>query len=170
MAGAVPTLDFENRVVRENGARFVAGLDEAGRGSLAGPVVAAAVIFRLDDPDLAGILAGVDDSKRLTAVSRQTLYSIITQTALTFGIGICAATVIDQIGIIPATKQAMLTAVSQLTPAPDYLLIDGRIRLPQVNIPQKSHPLPRNQLSAATVKVYPSLRPQSWPKSPATKS
>lgn len=134
----MPTLDFENNVVGESGFTFVAGLDEAGRGALAGPVVAAAVILPLDAVDLLEILSEVDDSKRLTAVARQTLYSTITHTALTYGIGICAATVIDEIGIIPSTKQAMLTAVAQLTPQPDYLLIDGRIRLKTTPILQQS--------------------------------
>ncbi len=134
----MPTLDFENKVVGKNGFAFVAGLDEAGRGALAGPVVAAAVILPLDAVDLLEVLSGVDDSKRLTAVARQTHYTTITQTALTYGIGILDAKTIDQIGIIPSTKQAMLTAVAQLTPPPDYLLIDGRIRLKTTPIPQQS--------------------------------
>ncbi len=118
--------------------RHIAGLDEAGRGALAGPVVAAAVMLPLDNPDLELILWGVDDSKRVTAVYREELFEVVRQTAVSYGIAAVQAAVIDAIGIIPATKQAMRGALAQLNPAPDYLLIDGRIRLPTIPTPQRS--------------------------------
>ncbi len=116
----------------------IAGLDEAGRGALAGPVVAAAVILPLDDPDSLFQLEEVNDSKQLTAKQREALYPVITEYVLAFAVGAVPAQAIDLIGIIPATKQAMRTAVAQLSPAPDYLLIDGRIRLTTLNIPQQA--------------------------------
>ncbi|HFE67420.1 MAG TPA: ribonuclease HII [Chloroflexi bacterium] len=116
----------------------IAGLDEAGRGALAGPVVAAAVILPLDSPDSLYQLEEVNDSKQLTPKSREVLFSRITHHATAFAVGIVPAQTIDLIGIIPATKEAMRTAAAQLTTAPDYLLIDGRIRLTTLNIPQQS--------------------------------
>lgn len=117
---------------------YIAGLDEAGRGALAGPVVAAAVILPLDDQDSLDALTEVNDSKQLTPKRREILFSRITHHTTAFAVGILPAQTIDLIGIIPATKQAMRTAVAQLTPVPDYLLIDGRIRLTTLNIPQQS--------------------------------
>ncbi len=116
----------------------IAGLDEAGRGALAGPVVAAAVILPLDDADSLYALDEVDDSKRLTPKRREVLFSRITHHATAFAVGVIPAQTIDLIGIIPATKEAMRAAVAQLSPPPDYLLIDGRIRLAALNIPQQS--------------------------------
>jgi ribonuclease HII len=134
----MPTLNWEYGVTKEVACRHIAGLDEAGRGALAGPVVAAAVILPLDNPDLELILWGVDDSKRVTAVHREELFEVVTQTAVSYGIAAVEAAVIDAIGIIPATKQAMRGALAQLDPVPDYLLIDGRIRLPTIPTPQRS--------------------------------
>lgn len=131
-------LSFESTVITTENIFYIAGLDEAGRGALAGPVVAAAVILPLKkEKDLEELLE-VNDSKQLTAVKRETLFHLITRYALSFGIGQEPAQVIDEIGIIPATKRAMLTAVSQLRPAAEYLLIDGRIRLTAVNLPQQA--------------------------------
>ncbi|MCP4428215.1 MAG: ribonuclease HII [Chloroflexi bacterium] len=133
-----PDISLENSVIVDTGLRLIAGLDEAGRGALAGPVVAAAVILPLDQPKRLAALAEVNDSKRLTAKIRERLYALIVENALSYGIGSVLAPVVDEIGIIPATKRAMRTAVSQLTPAPDYLLIDGRIRLQTLPTPQQS--------------------------------
>jgi ribonuclease HII len=113
-------------------------LDEAGRGALAGPVVAAAVILPLDSPQKLKALNGVNDSKQLTAKKRERLYSLIVANALSFGIGSTPAGDIDELGIIPATKQAMLLAVDQLEPPAGYLLIDGRIRLKNISLRQQS--------------------------------
>ena len=135
---SAPTLELENSIVASDGLQLIAGLDEAGRGALAGPVTAAAVILPLDKPNLLQILQDVNDSKQLTAKKRENLFACITDEALAYGIASAPAQVVDEIGIIPATKQAMQTAVSQLTPPPDYLLIDGRIRLKTLPTPQQS--------------------------------
>jgi len=134
----VPSLQFENNVRNETGVTYIAGLDEAGRGALAGPVVAAAVILPLDSPQRLKSLNGVNDSKQLTAKKREQLYLLIVANALSFGIGSTPARDIDEMGIIPATKQAMLLAVDQLEPSAGYLLIDGRIRLKNISLRQQS--------------------------------
>ena len=122
----------------ESGGSAVAGLDEAGRGALAGHVVAAAVILPLDSPQQLQLLHEVNDSKQLTAKKRERLYALITANALTFGIGSTLAAAIDKIGIIPATKLAMVSALEQLNPPAGYLLIDGRIRLKNLPLHQQS--------------------------------
>lgn len=104
--------------------KHVAGLDEAGRGAWAGPVVAAAVIF---EPECR--IDGVDDSKKLTALRREKLYDQITSRALTFGVGIIDSDTVDQINILQATRQAMLVAIKGLGLTPEYLLIDGNMTL-----------------------------------------
>ncbi|MBN1681594.1 MAG: ribonuclease HII [Anaerolineae bacterium] len=103
----------------------LAGLDEAGRGAWAGPVVAGAVILPLDRFDLAHALDGVNDSKQLSAQTRETLFSHITDTALAVGIGHASNDEIDQLGIVPATRLAMVRALDQLAEQPDLLLIDS---------------------------------------------
>lgn len=133
-----PTLDLETEILAQHEFTFIAGLDEAGRGALAGPVTAAAVILPLDNGQIRELLQGVNDSKQLTAKMREKMFSRIIEHALAYGIASVGANVIDEIGIIPATKQAMVTAVSQLTPAAQYLLIDGRIRLKTVPTPQQA--------------------------------
>ena len=133
-----PTLQLELEARLLDGITQVAGLDEAGRGALAGPVVAAAVILPLHDAEQLKLLAGANDSKQLTARQRETLFDLIIAHALAYGIGSASNSHIDSHGIISGTKLAMQRALEQLTTSPDYLLIDGRIRLNQVNIPQKS--------------------------------
>jgi ribonuclease HII len=132
-------LRFETAVLNEKPTfTHICGIDEAGRGALAGPVVAAAVILPLNAPNQLAALAEVNDSKQLSAKKRESYYNTILLHAVTVGVGIVSEQVIDEQGIIFATKQAMETAVSQLAPTPDYLLIDGRIKLPSLDIPQKS--------------------------------
>ncbi len=116
----------------------IAGIDEAGRGALAGPVVAAAVLLPLHDARVMGMLTAVNDSKQLSPKKRDIFYDLISQYAVAIGVGVESAAVVDALGIIQATKRAMVTAVSHLDPPPDYLLIDGRIRLPSLNTPQQS--------------------------------
>jgi ribonuclease HII len=116
------------------GHRAVAGVDEAGRGALAGPVVAAAVILPCLAP-LAGVWAEVRDSKLLTASTRARLAERIQAEAAACAVGVVAASIIDQIGIAAATRRAMAEAIAALRPAPDALLIDW-VRLPLVNLPQ----------------------------------
>ena len=134
----VADLAFETAVWEENGLVHIAGLDEAGRGAVAGPVVAAAVILPLSAPERLKLLVGVHDSKQLTPKKRDGLYELILEHALAYGIGRVSAEEIDRIGILPANVQAMEMAVGQLKPAADYLLLDGRIRLKNVPLPQQS--------------------------------
>jgi len=98
----------------------IAGVDEAGRGPLAGPVVAAAVIFP------SGYTNGeIRDSKKLTPLKREALYKIIRSDAISIGLGAIEASTIDRINILQATLAAMKVAVLNLSPQPDYILIDG---------------------------------------------
>ena len=103
--------------------RVVAGLDEAGRGAWAGPVVAGAVILPPEPERLLASLAGVDDSKRLTPAARDRLYDRIRSVAAT-GVGVIPASTIDEIGILNATYRAMAAALAALPDTPDALLID----------------------------------------------
>jgi len=131
------SLGLETAVSQQHHLSHIAGIDEAGRGALAGPVVAAAVILPLNN-QIETLLLGVNDSKQLSAKKREALFDLILEHALAYGIGQQPAVIIDEIGILPANKLAMQTAVSQLNPTPEFLLIDGRIRLPQLNIPQQA--------------------------------
>jgi ribonuclease HII len=117
-------LDFEERAMRRGYCR-VAGIDEAGRGALAGPVVAAAVIL---PPGLA--IPGVTDSKLLSPLRRDELFDIIMARALAVGVGFGDHLLVDRINILQATLEAMKHAVRQLSPPPDYLLIDGISNVP----------------------------------------
>jgi ribonuclease HII len=116
--------------------RFPAGVDEAGRGAWAGPVSAAAVILPAD-PYIRVSLSGVRDSKQMTPRERGIWAEIIMRKALTWSVATASSHEIDNLGILPATRLAMSRAISQLTPAPDHLLIDA-VRLPEVTIPQTS--------------------------------
>jgi len=114
-------LKFE-RALWKKGYCCIAGIDEAGRGPLAGPVVAAAVIF----PQNQRIIPQINDSKKLSPQKRLIAKKIIEKTALGVGIGIVSQTVIDEINILQATYRAMQDAVANLHIAPDYALVDGR--------------------------------------------
>jgi ribonuclease HII len=114
------------------GYRWMAGVDEAGRGPLAGPVVAAAVIIRPGDK-----IPGVRDSKLLTPQARERLYHTIVAQALSWGVGIMGPREIEQHNILQATIKAMKEAVLRLDLSPDFLLIDGINPLPLI-IPQRT--------------------------------
>jgi len=128
-----PSLVEENGL-SSRGYHLIAGVDEAGRGALAGPVVAAAVILP-KFPDFPW-LKSVRDSKEIPLAKRESLFSLITQEAVSFGVGIVDHQIIDSIGILKATRLAMCQAVEQLTSLPDFLLIDF-LTLPQLKISQK---------------------------------
>ena len=115
------------KAAAKNGFTYIAGVDEAGRGPLAGPVVAASVIL----PSFFSI-TGLDDSKKLTFSQRENLYSPIYTHAVSVGIGVVSPIVIDRINILQASLQAMALAVNSLRPRPDYLLIDGNFSIPSV--------------------------------------
>lgn len=131
-----PDLLREEMSLYAQGYRLIAGLDEAGRGSWAGPVVAGAVILPLNGPGLRIRLEEVRDSKQLTSEERERLYDLVQATALAVNVGCVSPAYIDEWGIVPATRRAMFLAVAGLSPSPDFLLIDF-LRLPTVDIPQK---------------------------------
>jgi len=128
-----PNLDEETSL-RAQGYKLIAGIDEVGRGALAGPVVAAAVI--LPYPPNLPWLALVRDSKELDHKKRESLFDLISKDALAVGIGIVPHQIIDSINILRATKLAMLQAVEKLPKQPHFLIID-RVTLPQCPIPQR---------------------------------
>lgn len=125
-----PTEEFE-RAARLCGYRRIAGIDEAGRGPLAGPVVAATVVLPVRCR-----LSGIDDSKQLSEGERARLYAAILEHAVGMGVGSADVGEIDQLNILEATKLAMRRAIDQLAPPPDYLLIDA-VTLPGIGIPQR---------------------------------
>ncbi len=133
-----PDLSEELDMVGQ-GLRLVAGLDEAGRGALAGPVVAGAVILPLDSPTLEIDLDGVRDSKALTPAQRELAYATIRKAVLAVGVGVIPADYIDRFGIVTATRAAMREAISELEVSPDALLIDY-LTLPDCPLPQRSFP------------------------------
>lgn len=130
-----PDFEFESRLWK-SGIKYVAGIDEAGRGALAGPVAAAALIFR-PDPDLAAGLAGVRDSKQMTARQREIWADKFAGIALTFKVAYASAAEIDELGILAATRKAMRRAVQGLDFEPEHLLVDY-VALPEFNIPQQA--------------------------------
>lgn len=134
-SASFPTLVEEERLWQA-GYGAIAGVDEAGRGALAGPVVAGAVILPVGCA-YAGIWATVKDSKLLSPAQREDLAITIRQEALAWAVGSASAGEIDSMGIAPATRLAMIRAVESLIPRPSYLLIDW-VRLAQINLPQES--------------------------------
>jgi ribonuclease HII len=118
------------------GYRVIAGVDEAGRGAWAGPVVAAAAILPADPQARASLLGRVDDSKRLTPPARERAYDRIRSCALAIGVGFGALEEIEESGILAATKLAMARALTRLEPQPDFVLLDY-LTLPELLCPQR---------------------------------
>jgi ribonuclease HII len=131
-----PTFDEEKKLCSRGYCR-IAGIDEAGRGCLAGPVVAAAVILPLEIKG--DWINQVMESKLLPPEKREYLYPFIQEEAVSWGVGIVSNEIIDVTNILKATKLAMKEAVEQLNPQPDTLLIDY-VKLQEVPLPQKSIP------------------------------
>lgn len=140
--GIMPSLYFFELDMSGRGYLRVAGVDEAGRGPLAGPVVAGCVILKPGQT-----IEGVNDSKKLTERQRDTLCTTICSEALDFGVGIVEADEIDRINILQASKKAMLLAIEDLIHPPDYLLIDAMTL--EINIPQK--PLIKGDARSASI-------------------
>lgn len=138
VASDAPSLNLEERLWAEGYLR-VAGLDEAGRGAWAGPVVAAAVILPPKAPGLSNALSGVRDSKQLSASRREGLLAVIQRYALAWSLGSVPASGIDGGGIVPATRGAMAQAIAGLPSPADYLVID-HLTLPDIALPQTSLP------------------------------
>ncbi len=120
------------RELAGKGVRFVAGVDEAGRGPLAGPVVAASVILPMDCD-----YRQFQDSKKLTALKREKLYAILLSMDVPMGVGMATAVEIEEINILQASLLAMKRAVFDLPCMPDYLLVDGKFSVP-LTIPQQA--------------------------------
>jgi ribonuclease HII len=127
-----PNLDEEDKL-KSLGYELIAGIDEVGRGALAGPVVASAVI--LPHPANLPWFGLVRDSKELNSRKRESLFDLISKEAVAVGIGIVSSQVIDSVNILKATRLAMMQAVEKLPKQPTFLLID-RITLSQCPIPQ----------------------------------
>jgi ribonuclease HII len=130
--GSHPNLCYERKLWRD-GLLAVAGLDEAGIGSMAGPVVAAAVIFQPET-----FIKGVNDSKRLTPDKREAYFTKIHQHALAIGVGVASQGEIDELNVFWATMMASRRAILSLSRSPDHVLVDGRLirelKLPQTRI------------------------------------
>ncbi len=124
-------LQYERQLLKE-GCKYICGVDEVGRGPLAGPVVCAAVIMPLDD-----IIDGIDDSKKLSAKKRGTLSELILKKAVCCNICRVEPEQIDEMNILEATKLCMKMAVEGLEITPDFVLTDGNMTL-DITIPQKS--------------------------------
>jgi len=124
--------DFEKQALAD-GYRLIAGVDEVGRGCLAGAVVAAACILDLSKP----LPEGLNDSKKLSEKKRRQIDEEIRSNAVAFAIGEVQADEIDQINILQATKKAMRLAIEKLAPNADFLLIDA-VQLKEINLPQKA--------------------------------
>ncbi|MCU0642878.1 MAG: ribonuclease HII [bacterium] len=122
-------LSFEQKLWNA-GKKIVAGIDEAGRGPLAGPVIAAAVVF----PENI-FIPGINDSKKLSPSKRAMLFESIHEQAVAIGVGACDELVIDEINILQATYRAMKQAIANLAIQPEHVLVDGRL-IPDLNLPQ----------------------------------
>lgn len=133
---------FERRA-REAGHRLIAGIDEAGRGPLAGPVVAGAVVLPADF-----VLPGLNDSKQVSPELREELYGRITSEAVAWGVGAADVAYIERENILQATYEAMRRAVASLSVAPDYLLVDA-VRVPGLAAPQE--PIVRGDALSASI-------------------
>lgn len=120
------------RELKDKGCKYICGVDEVGRGPLAGPVVCAAVIMPLDD-----IIEGVDDSKKLSAKKREAIAELIREKAVALNICRVEPEIIDKINILEATKLCMKNAVEGLEVKPDFVITDGNMTL-DIKIPQTS--------------------------------
>ncbi|WAM34730.1 ribonuclease HII [Caldicellulosiruptor morganii] len=123
--------EFEENLIKE-GYRFICGVDEAGRGPLAGPVFAAAVIM-----DRQRIIEGVRDSKKLTPKKRERLFEEILKESIAYSVAMVDSRTIDEININNATFLAMKNAIESLEVVPDIVLVDG-YEIPDMNLPQKA--------------------------------
>lgn len=122
---ATEKLQYETQL-QADGYRYIAGVDEVGRGPLAGPVVCAAVIMPLD---LNSLIEGVDDSKKIKENERERLAKLIKERAIAYAVCEASHTEIDEINILEATKLCMLRCLNELNPMPDAVLIDGNFSL-----------------------------------------
>lgn len=128
----------EEQNIFSQGYQLIGAIDEAGRGPLAGPVVAACVLLRADRlPYISDDLALINDSKKLTARKRERLFDVI-KSEFAVGVGICDHNTIDRINILQASFLAMKKAISDLKERPDYIILDGGFPIPNMSIKQKA--------------------------------
>ncbi|MCK4540045.1 ribonuclease HII [Candidatus Parcubacteria bacterium] len=132
----MPNLKLE-KTFFQKGAKFIGGIDEAGRGPLAGPVVAACVVldanFKINKE-----IQEIKDSKKISASKREKLTDVIFESFIEVGIGLCDHTTIDRINILQATFLAMKKAIGALKQKPDFILLDGKFPIPDISIRQKA--------------------------------
>ena len=121
------------KVFYNKGIEYIAGIDEAGRGPLAGPVVVASVIMPKDS-----MIEGVNDSKKVSEKKREKLYDIILEEAISYGIGIIYQDEIDEINILQATKKGLTEAVEQMKIKPDLIMVDALTGIDTLGIPYQS--------------------------------
>jgi ribonuclease HII len=128
-----PVIDHLEEMLEEKGYDAICGVDEVGRGPIAGPVVAAAVIMPV------GLkIEGLTDSKKMTPLRREKIFNIILELELPCAVGMLDNESIDKINILKASLMAMRKAVMDLKKAPDFLLVDGSFTIPKIDIPQFS--------------------------------
>ena len=126
-------LKADEEKLHEKNIEYIAGIDEAGRGPLAGPVVVGVVIMPKDS-----MIEGVNDSKKVSEKKRENLYDEITNEAIAWGVGIVDQNRIDEINILNATKEAVTMAISSLKVKPDLILVDALTNIDTLGIPYKS--------------------------------
>ena len=127
----------QEKLIFTSGYDIIGALDEAGRGPLAGPVVAARVIIRVNF-SINNEIREINDSKKLTAKKRELLFELIKKNFLEVGIGLCDHKTIDRINILQATFLAMKKAVSSIKNRPQFLLVDGSMKIPNFSTPQQA--------------------------------
>lgn len=137
----IPKLEFENKYL-EQGYQYIAGVDEVGRGPLAGPVVCASVIM-----DLSNIIEGIDDSKKVSQKKREILYDKIIENAVSYSICEISPEEIDEINILQATKKCMKNAVLGLKIQPSVVLVDAV----NLDLPYKVEPIIKGDLKSYTI-------------------
>lgn len=120
----------ENKLYNSGNIKYICGIDEAGRGPLAGPVVVGAVVLPKDS-----MIEGVNDSKKISEKKREKIYDIITQEAIAYGVGIVDQEKIDDINILNATKLALTNALKELSQKPDIILVDALTKIDTLGIP-----------------------------------
>ena len=123
---------YENEL-REKGFKYICGIDEAGRGPLAGPVVVASVILPENS-----MIEGINDSKKVSEKKREKLYDLIIEEAISYGVGIIGQDEIDDINILNATKKGLTMSIQELTQKPDLILVDALSKINTLGIPYES--------------------------------
>lgn len=124
---------IEEEIYNKENVKYICGIDEAGRGPLAGPVVVASVIMPKDS-----MIEGVNDSKKVSEKKREKLYEEITNTAIAWGVGIIDQREIDEINILNATKKGLTNSLKELEIKPDLILVDALTNIDTLGIPYRS--------------------------------